>query len=200
MKSCSPSRSILLLLLTGLVLTAYGCASGSGAVGNSARGSGPASDVASLLNGTYQLQEGNNNLRLDVSSTSGVGSRYDLLATASGTYEGRNVSEQSVLRIQTEGPDVLVNIIPQFGEPVTQVSPDVDQFSQREIQAACTLYLRPYDEGWAGAAPGTGSCVQAITGATGAWQMEIQPGLIRFSDPRSNRTLEFRETAESRGR
>ena len=191
-----PSKSILLLILT-LTLTAYGCASGSG--GGVQRGSGPASDVATLLNGTYQLQEGNSDLRLDISSTSGVGSRFDLLATASGTYEGRSVSEQSVLRIETEGPDVLVNIIPRFGEPVTQLSPDVDQFSQREIQGACTLYLRPYNEGWAGAAPGTGSCVQAITGATGAWQMEVQPGLIRFSDPRTNRTLEFRETT-SRGR
>lgn len=160
----------------------------------------PASDVASLLNGTYRLQEGDSNLRLDISSTSGVGSRYELLATASGTYEGRSVSEQSTLQIQTEGPDVLMNIIPRFGEPVTQVSPDVGELSQREIQGACTLYLRPYDEGWAGAAPGTGACVQAITGATGQWQMQIEPGVIRFSDPRSNRTLVFRETEESRGR
>jgi hypothetical protein len=194
---CGPSKSIFVLLAV-LGLAAYGCA--SGAAGNAVRGSGPASDVASLLNGTYRLQEGNSDLRLDISSTSGVGSRYELLATASGTYEGRSVSEQSRLQIETEGPDVLMNIIPRFGEPVTQLSPDVSDLSQREIQGACTLYLRPYDEGWAGAAPGTGSCVQAITGATGQWQMQIEPGVIRFSDPRSNRTLVFREIQESRGR
>lgn len=197
MKSCKP---ILLIPILTLALTAFGCASGSGGARDNERSSGPASDVASLLNGTYQLQEGGNNLRLDISSTSGVGSRFNLLATASGTYEGRSINEQSVLQIRTEGPDVLVNIVPRFGEPVTQISPDVEQFSQREIQAACTLYLRPYNEGWAGAAPGTGACVQAITGATGAWQMEVLPGIVRFSDPKSNRTLEFRETATARGR
>lgn len=196
---CGPSRSVLALLVV-LGLTAYGCASGSGAARNAARGSGPASDVASLLNGTYRLQEGNSDLRLDISSTSGVGSRFELLATASGTYKGRGVSEQSTLQIQTEGPDVLMNIIPRFGEPVTQLSPDVDQLSQREIQGACTLYLQPYDEGWAGAAPGTGACVQAITGATGQWQIQIEPGVIRFSDPGNNRMLVFRETSESRAR
>lgn len=193
MKSGGVSK-FFLVLLVGVAVTAYGCASGPGA------GTGPASDVASLLNGTYRLQEGGSDLRLDISSTSGVGSRFELLATASGTYEGRSVSQQSVLQLQTEGPDVLVNIIPRYGEPVTQVSPDVGELSQREIQGACTLYLRPDDEGWAGAAPGTGSCVQAIAGATGQWQMEVHPGTIRFSDPKSNRTLVFRETGASWGR
>lgn len=189
---------VVFVLLAALALIATGCA-GGGAASSGAVGSGPASDVASLLNGTYRLQEGDSDLRLDISSTSGVGSSYSLLATASGRLDGRSISEQSVIRLQTEGPDVMMTIIPQFGEPESQLSPDVNQPSQREIQGACTLYLRPYDEGWAGAPPGTGACVQAIAGATGQWQVEVQPGVIRFSDPASNRTLEFRETT-ARGR
>lgn len=191
---------ILCVLLAGLILlTVAGCATQGGAQ-YTARGSGPASDVASLLNGTYRLQEGDSDLQLDISSTSGVGSSFSLLATASGKLDGRSVSEQSTIRLETEGPDVMMTIIPKFGEPVTQISPDVEATSPREIQAACTLYLTPYDEGWAGRPPGTGTCVQAIAGATGQWQVEIQPGVIRFSDPKTQRALVFREVQEQRGR
>jgi len=187
------------VLLTGLSLIAAGCATRGGAK-YATRGSGPASDVASLLNGTYKLQEGNSDLQLNISSTSGVGSSFNLLATASGRLDGRSVSEQSTIRLETEGPDVMMTIIPRFGEPVTQLSPDAERISQGEIQAACTLFLTPYDEGWAGRPPGTGTCAQAIAGATGQWQVEIQQGTIRFSDPKTQRTLVFQETAESRGR
>jgi hypothetical protein len=190
---------IVFVLLAGLILTAAGCAARGGAK-YATTGSGPASDVASLLNGTYRLQEGNSDLRLDISSTSGVGSSFSLLATASGRLDGRSVSEQSTIRLQTEGPDVMMTIIPRFGEPVSQLSPDVEDPSPREIQGACTLYLTPQDEGWAGRPPGTGTCVQAIAGATGQWQVDIQPGTIRFSDPRTQRTLVFQEVEGRRGR
>ncbi|HEX6901053.1 MAG TPA: hypothetical protein VF789_15120 [Thermoanaerobaculia bacterium] len=187
------------VLLTILSLTAFGCATRGGAQ-YATRGSGPASDVASLLNGTYRLQEGNSDLRLDISSTSGVGSSFSLLATASGRLDGRSVSEQSTIRLETEGPDVMMTIIPRFGEPVTQLSPDAEQISQGEIQSACTLFLTPYDEGWAGRPPGTGTCARAIAGATGQWQVEILPKTIRFSDPKTQRTLVFQEVEGRQGR
>lgn len=190
---------ILFIFLASLVLTAASCATRGGAQ-YATRGSGPASDVASLLNGTYRLQEGDSDLQLDISSTSGVGSSFSLLATASGKLDGRSVNEQSTIRLETEGPDVMMTLIPRFGEPVTQLSPDVEEPSPREIQAACTLYLTPHDEGWAGAPPGKGICARAIAGATGEWQVEIQPGTVRFSDPKTQRTLVFREVAERRGR
>ena len=191
-------HSVVFVLLAVLALIAQGCATRGGAR-YATTGSGPASDVASLLNGTYRLQEGDSDLRLDISSTSGVGSSFSLLATAAGKLDGRSVNEQSTIRLQTEGPDVMMTLIPRFGEPVTQLSPDVDEPSPGEIQGACTLYLQPSDEGWAGAPPGRGTCVQAIAGATGQWQVEIQPGLIRFSDPKTQRALVFREEGR-RGR
>lgn len=186
-----------LILLAALALVLSGCASTDGGGNQAVRGSGPASNAADLLSGSYRLQDDNSDLRLEISSTGGVGSTMNLLATASGTYEGRSVSEQGVLTLQTEGRDVRMSVIPHFGEPVTSLSPDVNRFSGTEIQAACTLYLQPYQQGWAGATQGPGTCVQAITGAAGDWQIEIQPGTIRLSDPKTQRTLVFREAAGS---
>lgn len=197
MKPYNRCSFLPILLLTGLVaLTA--CAS-RGTKGDRPTGArGPAFDVASLLSGTYRLQNGDSNLRLDVSSTSGVGSNFELLATASGRYGGRSVSEQGVIVLESAGPDVRMSIIPHFGEPVTVLSPDLTDFSQSELGAACTLHLQSDERGWAGATEGKGACVRAVGGAVGQWQVEIVPGTIRFSDPGTRQVLVFQKTSSDR--
>jgi hypothetical protein len=196
---------LVFILFASLAVALTGCASGGNQTG-SQQGSNSsgvgASDVASLLNGSYKLQDqdGGSDLRLNISSTQGVGSRFTLLATASGTYQGHGVNEQGVLELETEGPDVRMAVIPHFGEPVTVLSPDVTQFSPAERQAACQLHLRSDENGWMGTTLGQGDCVRAIGGAIGQWQVEILPGTIRFVDAKTKQALVFQKTGDRAGR
>lgn len=199
MKQSNPAK-IFVLLLISLTAVLTGCATGGTQGGQSDGARGPAFDVATLLSGTYRLQDDNSNLRLDISSTGGVGSTLDLLATTSGTYKGRSISEQGGLRLATAGPDVRMVIIPRFGEAVTPASPDIDDFSPTELRSACEVYLQSDERGWAGATPGSGDCVRAVTGAAGQWQVEILPGTLRFVDVRTKQALVFEKTSERTGR
>ena len=199
MKQSNPSK-VLAFLLISLTTILTGCATGSSQGGPSAGGRGPAFDVATLLSGTYRLQGDGSNLRLDISSTGGVGSTFNLLATTSGTYEGRSINEQGGLRLATEGPDVRMTVIPRFGEAVTAASPDINDFSPAELRAACDVYLRSDERGWAGSTQGSGDCVRAVAGAVGQWQVEILPDTIRFSDPRQQQVLVFQKTSDRTGR
>lgn len=199
MKQSNLSK-ILVLLLISLTTVLTGCASGGNQSGQSAGARGPAFDVAALLSGTYRLQDEGSNLRLDISSTGGVGSTFNLLATTSGTYEGRSISEQGGLRLATEGPDVRMTVIPRFGEAVTAASPGINDFSPAELRAACDIYLQSDERGWAGATQGSGDCVRAVGGAAGKWQVEILPGTIRFVDVATKQALVFQKTSDRRGR
>jgi hypothetical protein len=190
---------LVFILFASLAVALTGCASGGNQAGSQQGGSSNgvgASDVASLLNGSYKLQDSGSDLRLNISSTQGVGSRFTLLATASGTYQGHGVNEQGVLELQTEGPDVRMVVIPHFGEPVTVLSPDIAQFSPAERQAACQLHLRSDENGWMGTTLGQGDCVRAIGGAIGQWQVEILPGTIRFVDAKTKQALVFEKTGD----
>jgi len=189
----------LCLVLTPLFLAAtLGCASGKGAYSSSraAAPQGPAFEVASMLSGTYKLKDESSDLRLQIGSTGGVGSSFDLLATASGTYQGKPLSQQGVIRLSTEGPDVLMSIVPHFS-PVTELSPDVNRFSRTELQAACSLHLESDEQRWIGTIPGSGTCVKAIIGAAGQWQVEVLPGALRFVDVGTKQALVFQKTGES---
>ena len=148
---------------------------------------GPASALAKLLSGTYRLHGDNTDARLQLVGVGGTGSTLDVLATASGTYQGKDVHQQAVLRLVSEGPDVRVTAIPHF-TPVTEASPDVTRFSDTETQAACTFYLKPHGQGWAGATQGAVTCV---AGAAGQWEVDITPGTIRFTNPQTKQVLVF---------
>ncbi|HEV8579477.1 MAG TPA: hypothetical protein VGX68_10385 [Thermoanaerobaculia bacterium] len=190
-KLCLVSASLLLA-------AAAGCASGNAGTKSSASSApqGPAFQVASMLSGTYQLRDGNSDVRLQIGTTGGAGSNFNLLATASGTYEGRDLHQQGVIRLVSEGPDVRMSVIPHFA-PVTELSPDVNRFSGTELQAACSLYLEPDKGKWSGATLGPGTCVQAVTGAAGQWQVEILPGALRFIDVGTKQALVFQKTGDS---
>lgn len=197
MKPFHSSKTLLLLLISlTTVLTA--CASGGTQGSQSTGARGPAFDVATLLSGTYRLQD-DSNLRLDISSTGGVGSSFSLLATTSGTYKGRSINEQGGLRLETEGPDVRMTVIPHFGEALSAASPGINDFSPAELQAACDVYLRSDERGWAGATQGSGDCLRAVAGAAGQWQVEILPGTIRFVDVATKQALVFQK-ADQAGR
>jgi len=188
---------LLLVLASILLAAAAGCASSHGSPysRSAAPPQGPAFEVASMLSGSYRLRDSNSDLRLDIGSTSGIGSRFDLLATTSGTYNGKDLHQQAVLRLVTEGPDVRMSIIPHFS-PVGELSPDLHRFSRIELQGACSVYLQPDEGRWTGTTAGPGTCVQAVTRAAGQWQVEILPGALRFVDVGTKQALAFEKTGE----
>lgn len=201
MKHSNPSKILVLLLISSLTAVLTGCATGGSQGGSSDGARGPAFDVATLLSGTYRLQDEGSNLRLDISSTGGVGSTFNLLATTSGTYAGRNVNEQGGLRLATAGPDVRMTVIPRFGEAVTAATPGINDFSPTELRSACEVYLRSDERSWTGTTLGSGDCVRAVAGAAGQWQIEIQPGTIRFVDVATKQALVFQKASgEQAGR
>jgi hypothetical protein len=180
---------VVLILLLGCA-SSGGDRASSGSSGKS-RGSGPASHVASMISGTYRLQEPDSDLRLTISSTGGTGQMLDLFASARGSVGGRNVSEQGVLHLESEGPDARVIYTPHFDPTITLVSPTLNEFSPAETAAACSLVLRPDAGGWEGDTEERGTCVRAIGGAVGRWRMEIREGEIRLHD-REGQPLVFR--------
>ena len=160
---------------------------------------GPASEVASMISGVHQLKDENSDVRLQISSLSGVGSSVNLLVTGSGTYQGKEVRQQGVIQLASEGPDVRVTIIPHFA-PVTELSPDVNRFSEAELRAACSVYLERDEGKWVGATQGPGTCVQAVTGAAGQWQVEVLRGALRFVDVGTKQALVFQKTGDAASR
>ncbi|HEX9942661.1 MAG TPA: hypothetical protein VGG03_11625 [Thermoanaerobaculia bacterium] len=183
-----------IVFLLAVLIAVAGCTSTGGDRSSSAsQASGPASDVAAMISGTYRLQDQGSDLRLTISGTGGTGQRLDLFTSARGSYGGRNVTEQGVLHVASEGPDALVTYTPHFDPSVTVLSPNLNNFSQAEIQAACSLYLRPDESGWRGDTQEKGQCVRAIGGAVGRWTVEIRPGEIRFTNPGNQQTLVFRK-------
>jgi hypothetical protein len=186
------------LLLASILLAAIGCASAKGGAPYSrsaAPPQGPAFEVASMLSGTYKLRDSNSDLRLQIGSTSGVGSSFNLLATTSGTYNGKDLHQQGVIRLSSEGPDVLMSVVPHFA-PVTELSPDVNRFSRTELQAACSLQLESDQGRWVGTTVGPGTCIQPVTGVAGQWQVQILPGALRLVDVGTKQALVFEKTGE----
>jgi hypothetical protein len=187
------------LILGSILLVATGCASAKG--GSSAARSaavapqGPAFEVSSKLSGSYKLKDSNSDLRLDIGSTRGTGTAFSLLATASGTYNGKDVSQQGVIRVSSEGPDVLMSIVPHFS-PVTELAPNVNRFSSTELRASCDFPLTAVNGRWVGTTVGSGTCVRAVAGATGQWQVEILPDALRFTEVGTKQALVFEKTGE----
>ncbi|HEX7186091.1 MAG TPA: hypothetical protein VF756_29970 [Thermoanaerobaculia bacterium] len=182
------SLYFLFAVATGLALWG-GCAGGG-----SSRGSGGTPEVrlASMLTGSYQAE--GTDLRLDIGSLGKtVGAEgYRLFARVTGRNGGQNVREQGVVRLDTEGGDVLVTLIPHFDATITELSPNVGQFSPAELNAACDLYLRPAQGGYAGATQGSGTCIRAVGGAVGQWSVTVQPDTIRLSGSQAGQELVFR--------
>jgi hypothetical protein len=147
-----------------------------------------------MISGTYRVQEQGSDLRLTFSGTGGTGQRLDLFTSLRGSFGGRNVAEQGILHLESEGPDALATYTPHFDPAVTVLSPNLYDFSQAETQAACSVVLRPDADGWEGDTEEKGTCVRAIGGAVGRWRVEIRKGEILFTNRESQQSLVFRKT------
>lgn len=170
-------RSKLSRLGLTLALAAFlGCAT------DGAERSGKVSsvlDLASMLSGNWQ-EEGSD-LRLEISSTGSAlnGGTYELFASASGQANGRAVSERAVIALEWEGDDAEVSVVPRFDRTVTMLS-DVTQPSAAEINAACTLTMVPTRDGYSAETRGGETCLRAVQGAIGRWNIEVTRDTLRL--------------------
>ena len=166
-----------------------------------AASSAPAADnqayrLAAILSGSFQGSTPGNNLLVKAQSfTTDPGHPYDLFIQVSGKYQDDNVRLQGVMRFDIEGRDVLITYVPHFDPTVTALSPNADNFTDREASAACGVNMKPRGDGFTGETLGSG-CALAIRGATSKWTIEIEPGSLRLRNAKTGETLRFRRASK----
>lgn len=193
------------------VILAAGCSSsgGSGGGASGAGGSSAASasgerrarttnsvlDVTGMLSGTWEGSTPGNGLHLVITGTGSptTGDVSNLSALVSGKYQDRNVREQGVIRLENQGRQVWLAYIPHF-DPTAIGLTGALRFSREELESACSFYVAPRGDGYAGETRGTAWCARAIRGAVGKWTFEIEPGSIRIRSVETGETLRFRRT------
>jgi hypothetical protein len=168
----------LQLLLPLVLAVSPGCASTDGAA-QSGKGSSVL-DLATLLNGSWQAE--GSDLRLEISSTGSAltGGAYNLFASASGQAGDRTVNERAVIFLESQGGGVEVSVVPRFDPTVSELS-DVTQVSPAELRAACTFTLVPTRTGYSGQTRGGETCVRAVQGGVGQWNIEVTRETLRLS-------------------
>jgi hypothetical protein len=151
-------------------------------------------ELSQMLSGTFQGSTPGNDLRLTIrSATTDPSHLYDLYVQAAGKYQGRNVRQQGLIRLESQGKGVYFGYIPHFDPGVSSLSRDVARFTESEATAACGLVMEPNGDGFAGETVGS-TCIRAIRGATGKWTIEVEPGSIRIRNVKSGETLRFKKT------
>jgi hypothetical protein len=151
--------------------------------------------ISSMLSGTWQGSTPGNELQLQIrSATTDPSHLYDLYVQVSGKYQGANIRQQGLIRLESQGKSVYVGYIPHFDPTVTALSTDVARFTDGEASAACGLVLDPKGDGFAGESVGS-TCVRAIRGAIGKWTIEVEPGSLRIRNVKSGETLRFKRAA-----
>jgi hypothetical protein len=152
-------------------------------------------ELSSMLSGTWEGSTPGNELHLQIrSATTDPSHLYDLYVQMSGKYQGSNIRQQGLIRLESQGKSVYVGYIPHFDPTVTALSPDVARFSSEEANAACGLVVDPKGDGFGGETVGS-TCVRAIRGAVGKWTMEVEPGSLRIRNVKSGETLRFKRAA-----
>lgn len=183
------SLSLLLILSAGCAGTGAG---GDRTGGAQSGGSGsPALNLATMLTGQWQAE--GSGLRLDISTIESTGRTSNLFASATGTTGERTVNERAVLRLEAEGKDINVAVIPK-NATVTPLSPEATQVTAAEVRAACSFYLEQSYQGYAGETRGGETCARAIQGATGLWRIVITADTLRLQNDAGQR-LELRKVA-----
>ena len=153
-------------------------------------------ELANLLSGTWQGSTPGNDLRLQIrSATTDPSHLYDLYVQVSGKYQGDNVRQQGLIRLEGQGKSVYFGYIPHFDPTVTAMSTDVARFSEEEANAACGLVMDPKGDGFAGETVGS-TCARAVRGALGKWTIELEPGSIRIRNVASGETLRFKKAGK----
>ncbi len=189
-------KSTRLAIAVALVsLVAAACASSTR--GGAAEAPNPITNFASMLSGTFHGSTPGNDLNLDIQSTGVLASTqvFNLFVTASGRYQGTNVRDEGVLRIENQGRNVSATYIPHFDPTVGSIGRQATRFSTSELESACNFVLSPRGDGYAGETTGTISCARAIPGAIGKWSVEVEPGSIRLRNVQSGETLRFQRAS-----
>ncbi len=189
-------KSTRLAIALGLVsLVAVACASRTR--GGAAEAPNPITNFAFMLSGTFHGSTPGNDLNLDIQSTGLLASTQvvNLFVTTSGRYQGTNVRDEGVLRIENQGRNVSATYIPHFDPTVGSIGRQATRFTASELESACNFVLSPRGDGYAGDTTGTLSCARAIPGAVGKWSVEVEPGSIRLRNVQSGETLRFQRAS-----
>ncbi len=189
-------KSTRLAIALALVsVAAAACASRT--PGGAAEAPNPITNFASMLSGTFHGSTPGNDLNLDIQSTAVLASTqvFNLFVTTSGRYQGTNVRDEGVLRIENQGRNVSATYIPHFDSTVGSIGRQATRFTGSELESACNFVLSPRGDGYAGETTGTISCARAIPGAIGKWSVEVEPGSIRLRNVQSGETLRFQRAS-----
>ena len=153
-------------------------------------------ELSAMLSGAWEGSTPGNELRLQIrSATTDPSHLYDLYVQANGKYQGQNVRQQGLIRLEQQGRAVYVGYIPHFDPTVSALSANVARFSEEEANAACGLVMDTKGDGFMGETVGS-TCARAIRGALGKWTIEVEPGSIRIRNVKSGETLRFRKAGK----
>jgi len=153
-------------------------------------------DLSSMLSGSFQGSTPGNELKLTIRSvTTDPSHLYDLYLQVMGKYQGTNVRQQGLIRLESQGNGVYFGYIPHFDATVSSMSPDAARFTESEANAACGLVMEPKGDGFIGETVGS-TCVRAIRGAFGKWTVEVEPGSMRIRNVKSGETLRFKRVSK----
>lgn len=185
----------LFLALSLVSLAAARCA--SSAAGGAASAPNPMANFASMVSGVFHGSTPGNGLTLDVKNAGlfAPTDAFSLFLTTSGQYQGSNVRQEGLIRVENQGQNVSLTYIPHLDPTVGSLSPEAMRFTPEELRSACTMVLSPRGDGYAGETVGSTICAQAIHGAIGKWTVEIEPGAIRLRNVQSGETLRFQRAS-----
>jgi hypothetical protein len=159
-------------------------------------GSNQPFELSSMLSGTFEGSTPGNELRLQIrSATTDPSHLYDLYVQVSGKYQGQNIRQQGLIRLEPQGKSVYFGYIPHFDPTVSALSTDVARFTDDEANAACGLVMDPKGDGFLGETVGS-TCARAIRGAIGKWTIEVEPGSLRIRNVKSGETLRFKKVSK----
>jgi hypothetical protein len=179
MKSTSRTLTVaLVLLVTTLPLAAASL--------------NPEIELSKMLSGVFRGSTPGNDLSLTIRSvTTDPSHLYDLYLQVSGKYQGTNIRQQGLIRLESQGKSVYFGYIPHFDPTVSSMSANAARFSDEEANAACGLVMEPKGDGFYGETVGS-TCARAIRGALGKWTFEVEPGSMRIRNAASGETLRFK--------
>jgi hypothetical protein len=152
----------------------------------------PEIELSRMLSGTFRGSTPGNELTLMIRSvTTDPSHLYDLYLQVSGKYQGTNVRQQGLIRLESQGKSVYFGYIPHFDPTVSSMSANAARFSDEEANAACGLVMEPKGDGFDGETVGS-TCARAIRGALGKWTIEVEPGSLRIRNVKTGETLRFK--------
>ncbi len=152
----------------------------------------PEIELSKQLSGIFRGSTPGNDLSLTIRSvTTDPSHLYDLYLQVSGKYQGTNIRQQGLIRIESQGKSAYVGYIPHFDPTVSSMSANAARFSDEEANAACGVVMDPKGDGFEAETVGS-TCARAIRGALGKWTIQVEPGSLRIRDTKTGETLRFK--------